>query len=321
MLPSVLGAKPLNMSNKEIFKNWCETHPEIPLFLQYDWMEIVAKPEQWDVALVGSENDVQAFMPYFKKRKLQFDIITVPPLTPYMGPWLHYPEGQKEATRLSFEKKMYEQLIAQLPKTDKFIQYFHPEVTNWLPFYWNDFEQSTRYTYIIDNLSDADVLYENLQGNIRREISKAQKSLTVSEVNQVKTLHNLKLKDFAAKGQELNYSEVYFKRVFERLKSKDACKAWVASDTDGNPIASLLLVWDDDSAYYLAGAADPENKNSGAMSLLMWTAILFASSVADKFNFEGSMIEPVERFFRSFGAKQTPYFEIRKTDSKLLKLL
>lgn len=309
------------MSNKEIFKNWCEKHPEIPLFLQFDWMEIVAKPEQWDVALVGSENDVQAFMPYFKKRKLQFDIITVPPLTPYMGPWLHYPEGQKEATRLSFEKKMYEQLIAQLPKTDKFIQYFHPEVTNWLPFYWNDFEQSTRYTYIIDDLSDADVLYENLQGNIRREISKAQKSLTVSEVNEVKTLHNLKLKDFAGKGQQLNYSEAYFNRVFEKLNAKDACKAWIASDADGNPIASLLLIWDDDSAYYLAGAADPENKNSGAISLLMWTAILFASSVADKFNFEGSMIEPVERFFRSFGAKQTPYFEIRKTDSKLLKLL
>lgn len=309
------------MTNKEIFRNWCDKHPEIPLFLQFDWMEIVAKPEQWDVALVGSENDVQAFMPYFKKRKLQFEIITVPPLTPYMGPWLHYPEGQKEATRLSFEKKMYEQLIAQLPKTDKFIQYFHPEVTNWLPFFWNDFEQSTRYTYIIDDLSDADVLYENLQGNIRREISKAQKSLTVSEGNEVKTLHNLKLKDFAIKGQELNYSEAYFNRVFEKLNAKDACKAWIASDADGTPIASLLLVWDDDSAYYLAGATDPKNKNSGAMSLLMWTAILFASSVADKFNFEGSMIEPVERFFRSFGAKQTPYFEIRKTDSKLLKLL
>lgn len=309
------------MSNKEIFKNWCDKHPEIPLFLQYDWMEIVAKPEQWDVALVGSEHDVQAFMPYFKKRKLQFDIITVPPLTPYMGPWIHYPKGQKESTRLSFEKKMYEQLMAQLPKTDKFIQYFHPEVTNWLPFYWNDFEQSTRYTYIIDDLSDAEVLYENLQGNIRREISKAQKSLTVSEVNEVKTLHDLKLKDFTAKGQELNYSEAYFNRVFEKLKAKDACKTWIASNEEGTTIASLLLVWDDYSAYYLAGAADPENKNSGAMSLLMWTAILFASSVADKFNFEGSMIEPVERFFRSFGAKQTPYFEIRKTDSKLLKLL
>ncbi|MFM1876564.1 MAG: hypothetical protein RL266_2301, partial [Bacteroidota bacterium] len=248
-------------------------------------------------------------------------IITVPPLTPYMGPWLHYPVGQKESTRLSFEKKMFEQLIAQLPRTDKFIQYFHPEITNWLPFYWNGFEQTTRYTYILDDLSDPVKLYADLQGNIRREIAKAQRSLSISEVNEVKTLHALKLKDYASKNQEINYSEAYFHRVFDKLKAKAACKTWIAHDQNGRPIASLLLVWDDESAYYLAGATDPEQKNTGAMSLLMWTAILFASSVAEKFNFEGSMIEPVERFFRSFGAKQTPYFEIRKTDSKLLKLL
>jgi len=311
----------INMNNKEILKAWCDSHPEIPLFLQYDWMQIVAKPEQWDVAIVGTDSEVQAFLPYFKKRKLQFEIITVPPLTPYMGPWIHYPEGQKEATRLSFEKKMMEQLIVQLPKTDKFTQYFHPEITNWLPFYWNGFEQSTRYTYIIDDLSDADVLYQNLQGNIRREITKAQKVLTITECENVKILHNLKLKDFAVKRQEINYSEAYFSNIYKKLKAKDACKAWLASDAKGNPIASLLLVWDDESAYYLAGAVDPKNKNTGAMSLLMWTAILFSSSVSNAFNFEGSMIEPVERFFRSFGAKQTPYFEIRKTDSKLLKFL
>lgn len=309
------------MSNKDIFKQWCKNHPEIPLFLQYEWMEIVAKPQQWDVALVGSENDVQAFMPYFKKRKLQFDIITVPPLTPYMGPWLHYPEGQKEATRLSFEKKMMEQLIAQLPKTDKFIQYFHPEITNWLPFFWKGFEQSTRYTYIIDDLSDPSVLYENLQSNARREISKAQKTLSISECKDASILHELKTKDYKAKGEEINYSAAYFNSVFEKLNAKQACKVWLASDADGNPVASLLLVWDDESAYYLAGAADPNNRSTGAMSLLLWTAILFSSSLTNAFNFEGSMIEPVERFFRSFGAKQTPYFEIRKTDSKLLKLL
>ncbi len=309
------------MTNKEIFKSWCETHPEIPLFLQYDWLEIVAKPKQWDVAIVESGNEVQAFMPYFKKRKLQFEIITVPPLTPYMGPWFHYPEGQKEATRLSFEKKVTEQLIKQLPKTDKFIQYFHPEITNWLPFHWKGFEQSTRYTYVIEDLSDSEKLFGNLQGNIRREIAKAKKSITISECNEVQTLHQLKEKDFRKKGNEINYSSDYFNRIFEKLTANESCKAWIATDEQGNSVASLLLVWDDESAYYLAGAVDPDNKNTGAMSLLMWTAILFSSSVTNAFNFEGSMIEPVERFFRSFGAKQTPYFEIRKTDSKFLKLL
>lgn len=309
------------MNKKDVFKNWCSKHPEIPLFLQYDWLSTIAEPHNWDVALVGSNNDVQAFMPYFRKRKLQFDIITVPPLTPYLGPWIHYPEGQKEATRLSFEKKMMEQLIEQLPKTDKFIQYFHPEITNWLPFHWNAFEQSTRYTYLIDDMSDSDKLYENLQGNIRREINKAKKTLTVSETKDASILHHLKVKDYQAKGQEINYTQDYFERIYKMLSEKGAGKIWVAKDDKGNVVASLLLAWDADSAYYLAGALESEKKNTGAMSLLMWTAILYASGVTKKFNFEGSMVEPIERFFRAFGAKQTPYFEIRKTDSKLLKLL
>lgn len=308
------------MTNKEIYKDWCSKHPEIPLFIQYDWISCVAKPQQWDVALVGSKNDVQAFMPYFKKRKLKFEIITVPPLTPYIGPWIHYPDGQKEATRLSYEKKMMEQLIEQLPKTDKFIQYFHPEITNWLPFYWAGFEQSTRYTYVLDDLSNTEILYQNLQGNIRREIAKAQKSLVISECDTVEVLHKLKKQDYQSKGQEINYSSAYFNHVYTKLKEKGACKAWIASN-NGTPVASILMAWDADSAYYLAGAVDPNNKNKGAMSLLLWSAIQFSSGVTKKFNFEGSMVEPIERFFRSFGAKQTPYFEIRKTNSRLLRLI
>jgi len=309
------------MTNKQRYKDYCAAHSEIPLFLQYDWMQTVAKPEQWDVALVEAGNEIQAFMPYFKKRKLKFDIITVPPLTPYMGPWIHYPPEQKESTRLSYEKKVMEKLIIQLPKVDKFIQYFHPAITNWLPFYWKGFEQTTRYTYIINDLSNADKLYANLQGNIRREISKAKNNLTIIEVNEVSTLQFLKEKDYLAKGEKMNYSKIYFENIYQKLMQKKCCKVWIVQDEKGNSVASLLLIWDAQCAYYLAGSVDPENRNTGAMSLLLWTAILFASGVTNSFNFEGSMVEPIERFFRSFGAKQTPYFEIRKTDSKLLKLL
>jgi hypothetical protein len=57
------------------------------------------------------------------------------------------------------------------------------------------------------------------------------------------------------------------------------------------------------------------------MSLLLWEAINKSAKKAKAFNFEGSMIEPIERYFRAFGGKLTPYFEIKKTSSKFLKLL
>ena len=127
--------------------------------------------------------------------------------------------------------------------------------------------------YVIDDLSDSDTLFKNLRGNIRREINKANKSLTISECDNVSVLHALKEQDYQAKKQAINYTSAYFNQLYIKLKKKEACKAWIASDSDGKPIASLLLVWDADSAYYLAGAVDPANKNAGAISLLLWTAI------------------------------------------------
>ena len=68
------------------------------------------------------------------------------------------------------------------------------------------------------------------------------------------------------------------------------------------------------------GGSDPNLRNSGAMSLCMWEAIKFASTKTKKFDFEGSMIESVERYFRAFGAEQKPYFHITKVLSYMLRM-
>ena len=77
-----------------------------------------------------------------------------------------------------------------------------------------------------------------------------------------------------------------------------------------------MLVWNEHCAYYLMGGGDPELRSSGATSLAMWQAIQFAATVSRIFDFEGSMIEPIERFFRGFGAVQTPYLSLTHVRSK-----
>lgn len=309
------------MTNREIYRQWCAQRTDIPLFLTDAWLDSIADESQWDVALVGQMNDVQAFLPYFHKRKMGFNIITMPPLTPYMGPWIHYPDGQKQASRLSFEKKMMDGLMAQLPATDRFIQYFHPAVTNWLPFRWQGFEQTTRYTYILPDLSDLNAVYEGIQGNIRREIKKAETQFTVTLSEDADTMFTILERDFKRKKEKLNVSRSFFCKVHDALKKSGRCAVLSAAGTDGNTVASVLIAWDAKSAYYMAGAVEQEVKTTGVTSLLLWEAIRHSATVTKAFNFEGSIREPIERFFRAFGGEQTPYFEIRKVDSKLMKLL
>jgi hypothetical protein len=79
-------------------------------------------------------------------------------------------------------------------------------------------------------------------------------------------------------------------------------------------------VWDEQSAYGLFSGIDPALRNSGGASLCMWSLIKHASTVTKKFDFSGSMMEPVERFLRSFGATQVPYSNISKTPSRLLRM-
>ena len=75
--------------------------------------------------------------------------------------------------------------------------------------------------------------------------------------------------------------------------------------------AAIYLVFDARSAYYLISGSDPELRNSGALSLLVHEAIAFSASKSARFDFEGSMLEPVERFFRKFGASQKQYCQVR----------
>jgi hypothetical protein len=95
-------------------------------------------------------------------------------------------------------------------------------------------------------------------------------------------------------------------RIEAACRERAQSRILIAEDAQGRAHAGCYLVWDSESAYYLLGGGDPELRNSGAMSLVMWEAIRFSAEVSDSFDFEGSMIESIERFFRAFGALQTP---------------
>ena len=70
----------------------------------------------------------------------------------------------------------------------------------------------------------------------------------------------------------------------------------------------------------MLGGLNESAQRYGSQSYLLWEAIKFSSSKVERFDFEGSMNEQIERFFRAFGAKQQQYFNLSKVESKLLKI-
>ena len=82
---------------------------------------------------------------------------------------------------------------------------------------------------------------------------------------------------------------------------------------DGAPIAACFVVHDERTAYYLLGGYRAENRHHGAGALAVWEAIRHAKEAGlETFDFEGSVIPPIERFFRGFGGRLTPYYTVNK---------
>lgn len=304
---------------KDSYRTLCNSEPSIPLFSQAWWLDAVAG-DNWEVALVEKGGEVVASMPYVTSKEYGFKLISQPALTQTQGPWLRRTNA-KYAKRLSREKDLMEALIDQLPEYDHFAQNWDYLQTNWLPFYWKGFSQTTRYTYRIEHLDNSDEIWAGLQQNVRTDIKKAanRENLKIRDDLPISDFYALNMMVFQRQGKSIPYSEAFVERIDEAAAAQECRKIFIAEDDQGRHHAAVYLVWDRNSAYYLMGGSNPELRNSGATSLCMWEAIKFASTVTDAFDFEGSMLEPVERFFRSFGAVQTPYHSISHTPSKLLK--
>lgn len=307
------------MTNKEKYRKFCEKEKNIPIFSKDWWLDSVCGENNWDVVLFEKGGEVWASLPYQKTKKAIFEIITMPKLTQTMGVYIKYPPKQKYYKKLSWEKEVMEILISNLPKVDYFLQNFDHSITNWLPFYWAGFEQTTRYTYIIENIS-IEELEKNFETDIRRRRRKAYEiGIEIIESEDIETFYKLNSMTFQRQGLKIPYSIDFVRKIYIICKENNAVKIYFAK-YENEIIAANFLVYDDNTVYYLIGGINAEKRDLGAMDAIQFESIKFALESGRRFDFEGSMIESIEKYFRSFGAIQTPYFSISKTNSKLLKI-
>lgn len=310
------------MSDKDAYRSLMrEEGVRLPLFCRDWWLDAVCGPRGWDAAVVEEGGQAAAAMPWHARRRLGLTLLVQPPLTQTLGPWVRPTEAGPAGT-LERQKRLMTGLIDRLPPFAHFEQGWHHDVTNWLPFYWRGFSQTTRYTYVLPDLRDEAALWANLRENIRREIRKAEgrHGLTVRSADSLEQLHDLNRKTFARQGRAVPYAPEVVDRVDRACESRGCRRIWIAEDGEGRAHAVAYVVWDEESAYYLIGGGDPELRASGAASLCLWQAVRHAATVTRRFDFEGSMLEPVERFFRAFGARQVPYHLVSRTPSRLWRL-
>lgn len=303
-------------NNKAKYHDLLQNETSIPIFSRDWWMDAVCGEDNWDVLLVEKNDEIIASMPYYIHKKYGLKAITQPPLTQNNGPWIRQSTA-KYAKRISMQMHLMNALIDQLPPHDYFCQNFSPYITNWLPLYWAGFQQTTRYTYVIEDLNDLENVWKNLLDSTRRAIRKAEKEVVIK--NDIGLDKLIKVNELTFERQKLKvpYSDEFVRNIDNACMVHNARRMFFAEDAQGRIHAVLYIIWDSNTAHGLIGGGNPELRNSGAHRLLMWEAIKFASTISNVFDFGGSMIDPIEHFFRSFGAIQVPYFQISKMSRRM----
>jgi hypothetical protein len=308
------------ISVKEKYRSLCKDETAIPIFLKDWWLDAVCGSENWDVVIYENNEKIIGAFPFLISHSQGFKKLNMPKFTPFLGPWLKYPENQDHTAKLSYEHKILTALIEQLPLSDFFRQRFHYSITNWLPFYWNHYTQMTRYTYVINDISDVQKVYDNFEHSKKKNIKKAEKIVQIKYDLPFEEFYENHKYTLAKQGSKISYSKQLFKSIYEASYQRNQGKTIYAVDGEGNLHGALFVVWDENSAYDLISTLDPDHRNSGASSLLVLEIIKYLSGKTKKFDFEGSMDQQIENSFRKFGAQQVPFFQIKKINSRLLKV-
>lgn len=244
--------------------------------------------------------------------RLGIRLTRVPSFTPHCG-LIFRTQASNASKALSEEKKMAS-VVAQFADRHAFgitSLSFPPTFRDMQPFAWRSFKTVVQYTYQFDLTPSGWSPENNMSPEHRNLVRKALKDgLVCKQVNDYSIIESLVLKSFDRK--QATISRTKLSDILHRFARPVNSYAFVTYKGD-IPVSTAFCVYDGRAAYYLLGGYDPSHKHAGAGILCLQQCIDHAKeSGLQLFDFEGSMLPEVEKFFRGFGAALVPYYVANK---------
>ena len=244
-----------------------------------------------------------------------------PPLTPRNGPiFCAARSGNRSSRYVHFKKEMLS-AIESLPRLGFYDFILRPCDTDVMPFLWNGYDTQVTYTYVIPK--EECTWQRNMSSTQKRNLRKARKELrtegcaieTNPPFDDVKflLLETARLKGYSMEG----YSD-QMSLWWEVVQKRGAGRLYLVRDTQGNAVCATVLVWDSHTAYYLGGGIRAVGRQKTHLNYLLFERMIHdAHDMGRDFDFEGSILPGVERFFRAWGGQLRPAYRVVKTSSIL----
>lgn len=303
--------------------NELRSRRDVPLFYHPDYLDLVCGKGAYSyLGCTDGSGELAAFMPVFIKSKWGIKAWVMPPLTPYGGifflPSVY--EGKRTAVYTKM-KKYTAEILKQAPKPAFTSITTLPAFPDTQVFNWQGWQNRFRYTYRIDHKPGLEDFQLNLSSKTRNGIEKGKADLEVKRSQDLDLFFLLNKATFDRQAVEMVYNQDVVKAIYEGLRNHPFFGVeMLVSYENGEAVAGIMVLRDASTMYYLLSGRK-STAHRGAVSLLIYEAITEAISQGLQFDFEGSNLEGIEPFFRSFGGELTPVCHHLKAGNLFWKVL
>lgn len=287
------------------------------VFSSREWLSIYGP----SLKLVGIHNDDHKLIGgfyYYQTKKMGASFVKLPPYTPHCG-LFYFSEAKNQSSVNSFSKEIISEVCQYLSglKSKIVILAFHSSVTDMQPFIWDKYKVIPNYTCQINLLNSLEEIYANYDPKNRNKINACLKqALTIKEDYLSKEAMYSFFKQ-ALYSAGANVYEEELKNIFLKFSNQNNSFC-LSATSQGTLQGAVFCAYDQNVCYYLFGGLVKNAEVSGVTNLLLHKSIEKAKSLGCKtFDFEGSMLKGVEKFFRSFGPQLLPYYTVNKASLPL----
>jgi hypothetical protein len=292
---------------------FCEkAEPHIGVFGSKNWLSIYGNTLKM-IGVYKDEHQLIGGFYFLNTRKLGCKFVKLPPYTPHCGLFF-ISEGINQSSINNFKKEVINEVCTFFTnqKSVLTILAFPSNIIDFQPFIWEKYKVIPNYTYRINLAKSMDDIVANFDSKNRNVINKAIKEQvnisesTLSKDELVKFFKN------TLNNTDANVYDSELENVFFKFSNAENSFSFEAKKND-QLLGVVFCIFDKQVCYYLLGGVDKKSGMQGINNLLIQCSIEKAKRLGcSVFDFEGSMLKGVEKFFRSFGPDLVPYYTVNK---------
>ncbi len=261
----------------------------------YSWYLDIVSPN-WD-ALVS--NDYKAMMPLTWNKKFGFKYLYQPFFTQQSGVFFKEKEDKKNVI----------DFINAIPKGFRFID-INLNYNN--EFEHSDIKLRKRKNFVLDINKPYEKLFKSYDNNCQRNVKKSRKFNHQIKSAEPKDIIKFYRKYKGAETKNVRDEDyVMLEKLCAEAVKRNHISAYGVYDDNNELLSGGLFLSDTQRIIYLQGTASPKGKETRAMYALIDFIIAQRCNNPVTFDFEGSEIVGIARFFKGFGAEKENYFKLK----------